>query len=186
MVQKMKSGNDTRRRNAPRTRARILAAAFDCFAEHGYAKTGTREIAGKAAVSSSLIGRYFGTKANLFEEALIHGIYTNSAFVRDKKNFGERMAKIVVSDSNPMLSAMTVLAIADPESKAIARKVSRRHIVEPLAEWLGPPDAESRALNMLTLLNGFTIQTRHLTAGKVPPGSVQWLAQALQDIVDNK
>lgn len=182
----MADGSEPRRRNAAKTRARILAAAFDSFAAHGYAKTGTREIAKKAAVSSSLIGRYFGTKANLFEEALIHGIYANSAFVRDKKHFGERMANIVVSDSNPMLSAMTVLAIADPESKAIARKVSRRHIVQPLAEWLGPPDAEARALNMLTLLNGFTIQTRHLTTGRVPPGSVKWLARALQDIADNK
>lgn len=182
----MAKGSEPKRRNAEKTRARILAAAFDSFSEQGYAKTGTREIANKAGVSSSLIGRYFESKANLFEEALVHAIYSHSAFVRDKPHFGDRMAKIVASESNPKLTAMTVLAIAAPESKAIAKKVSRRHVVEPLAEWIGPPNAKARALNMLVLLNGFTLQMRHLGDENIPPSSVKWLARALQDIVDNK
>ena len=173
-----------KQRDAARTRASILSAAFESFSTQGYAKTGTREIANKVGVSSSLIGRYFGTKAKLFEEALIHGIHTNSLFVYEKQRFGERMAKLVARESNPYLTAMVVLAIADPESKEIARNVSHQHIVTPLAEWLGPPNATARALNMLSLLHGFTIQTLHLSKSRIPKASIDWLAQALQRIVD--
>ena len=94
------------------------------------------------------------------------------------------MAKLIVSDNEGKLPAMVVLAIADPDAKEVAKKVSKRHIIGPLVEWLGPPNAETRALNMLILLNGFTIQTRHLMSGRIPPESVKWLAKALQDIVD--
>ncbi|MFT3967311.1 MAG: TetR family transcriptional regulator [Sphingobium sp.] len=175
---------EPRRRNAASTRARILAAAFDAFAEQGYARTGIREIAKGAGVASSLLVRYFGTKAALFEEALTHGIYTNSLFTRDRLHFGERMAEMMVGEEDVKLTSMMVLAIADPESKAIARKVSRRHVIDPLAEWLGPPHAEARAQQMVTIFTGFALQMRHLADTPVAPESVRWLAHALQEIVD--
>ena len=79
---------------------------------------------------------------------------------------------------------MMVLAIADPESRDIARKVTEQVVLKSLADWLGPPDAQTRALHMLTLMNGFTIQTRHLRSGDIPPETVRWFAQSLQAIVD--
>ncbi|WP_317928953.1 TetR/AcrR family transcriptional regulator [Halioxenophilus sp. WMMB6] len=172
-----------KRRNAVQTRASILTAAFDAFAELGYAKTGTREIASKVGISSSLINRYFGSKANLFEEALVHGIYSHSLFVQNKEHFGREMAKLMVGENNPNLTAMMVMAIADPQSHAIAQKVAARHVLEPLAEWLGPPQAKARAINMLVLLNGFSIQLK-LTHTPMPKDSIRWFARALQAIVD--
>lgn len=177
---------EPKRRNPAATRSRILAAAFDLFASRGYARTGMREIAERAGVASSLVVRYFGTKAALFEEALVNAIYTRGFFVRDKAKFGAEMAKLVVNDDDARLPAMVVLAIADPESKHIAQEITRKVIIENLAEWLGPPNARIRALNMLTLLNGFTIQTRHLMTGQVPAESVRWLARSLQAIVDEE
>ncbi|TGD76128.1 TetR/AcrR family transcriptional regulator [Mangrovimicrobium sediminis] len=182
----MARGKETRRRDAQQTKGRILGVAFELFAEHGYARTGTRDIAAAAGVAPSLIARHFGSKASLFEATLVYGIEEHSLFVDDKQDFGQRMAKLVVSRSNPKLPTMIILATADPQSAEIAQRVTRDHILKPLAKWLGPPQANARALNMLTLLNGFTIQSRRLTTGRVPPGSVRWFAQALQDIVDNK
>lgn len=161
-----------------------MEAALDAFATHGYAKAGIRDIAARADIASSLLVRYFSTKANLFEEALTHAIYTNSVFTRDRAAFGERMARMIADEDDTQLTAMMVLAIADPESKAIAQKVSRRHVIDPLAEWLGPPQAEARALEMLTLFTGFAVQMRHLAVGPIPPDAVKWLARSLQDIVD--
>ncbi|HEX7853066.1 MAG TPA: TetR family transcriptional regulator [Sphingobium sp.] len=180
----MEQSPEPKRRNAAATRTRILAAAFEAFAEHGYAKAGIREIAKSAGVASSLLVRYFGTKAALFEEALTHGIYAHSLFTQNRENFGEQMARMIANTDDIKLTSMMVLAIADPESKAIAIKVSRRHVLEPLSEWLGPPRAYARAQQMVTLFTGIVLQMHHLADTPIQPESIKWIAQTLQDIVD--
>jgi AcrR family transcriptional regulator len=182
----MEDKREPKRRNPAKTQARILDAAFELFSSQGYARTGMREVAERADVATSLVVRYFGTKAALFEQALVRAIYERGFFVRSKPNFGERMAALVVGDEEARIPAMMVLAIADPESREIAQKVTRDVVLKSLADWLGPPDAQNRALHMLTLMNGFTIQTRHLRTGDVPPESVRWLARSLQAIVDEE
>lgn len=182
----MTSTATIKRRNAGKTKASILAAAFDAFSSQGYANTGIRDIANTVGVSSSLIGRYFGNKAKLFEEAFVYGIVNHSDFFQDKQDFGVRMANLIASDTNPQLAVMMVLAMADPESKQIVQAESARHIVEPLAEWLGAPHAKSRAFNMLMLLNGFAVQSLYLSQQQTSPESIAWLAKSLQDIVDNR
>ncbi len=177
---------EPRRRNPVRTKARILATAFDLFASRGYARTGMREIAEGADVATSLVVRYFGTKAALFEAALINALYTRGFFIRDKNGFGAKMAELVVNAEDAQIPAMVMLAIADVESREIAQRVTRGVILGTLAEWLGPPDAAARALHMLILLNGFTLQTRHLMADEVQPATIRWLAHALQAIVDEE
>jgi AcrR family transcriptional regulator len=175
---------EPKRRNPVRTRARILATAFDLFASRGYARTGMRDIAESADVATSLVVRYFGTKAALFEEALINALYTRGFFIREKHGFGEKMAEAVVNADDAQIPAMVMLAIADVESREIAQRVTRGVIIKTLAEWLGPPDAAVRALHMLILLNGFTLQTRHLMSDQVQPETIRWLAASLQAIVD--
>lgn len=48
----------------------ILQAARELFADRGYAKTTTRDIAKRAHASEVLLFRYFTSKAQLFEEAI--------------------------------------------------------------------------------------------------------------------
>lgn len=63
-----------RRRGCPRgvsdSRARIIAAAVDDFGEKGYDGATIRSIAARAGVDSALVHHYFGTKADLFAEAV--------------------------------------------------------------------------------------------------------------------
>ncbi len=185
VAREMEGEKKPRRRDPVKTRGRILSAAYETFACHGYANTGIREIAEKADVASSLILRYFGTKANLFHDALIFGIWKDSLFIRDKRKFGEQMAKMIVNDGDTNLTALMMLAIADPESREVARKVLKRHVLEPLAEWLGPPNADARAMDMYGLMSGFTVQIRMMDKGKIPAASVRWLAKTMQEIVDD-
>jgi len=166
------------------TRARILDAAYACFADHGYARTGIREIGSVADVAPSLILRYFGSKAGLFEQSLAHAIRDRALFTREKAGFGARMARLIVEINDTRLTAMTVLSIADPEAQQAAQRITASHIVAPLAEWLGPPDAEARAVAMFALMTGITMQLRLIESGKLPAGTVEWLARSLQDIVD--
>lgn len=57
------------RRDKEATRARLLAAARSRFAEHGYAGTSVRAVAGDAGVDAALVFRYFGSKDGLFVAA---------------------------------------------------------------------------------------------------------------------
>ena len=63
------------RRSSATVRALVLRAARELFDERGYEKVGTREIAGRAGVTQALIFRHFGTKANLFVEAVFQPFY---------------------------------------------------------------------------------------------------------------
>jgi AcrR family transcriptional regulator len=173
-----------RKRNAAQTRERILVVAYEAFAEHGYGSTGIREIAQRAQVASSLVLRYFGSKASLFHDAILFGIAKESMFVRDKAKFGALMAKMMAESGQTNLTAMMVLAIADPEAQDIARKALKRHVLAPLAEWLGPPHADARALTLYGIMSGFTIQMRMHDEGSVPPAAIKSLAKAMQDVVD--
>lgn len=60
---------NTRKRNAERTKAAILAAARRLFAERGITVVSIRDIADAAGVSHGLIQQYFGTR-----ESMIAGI----------------------------------------------------------------------------------------------------------------
>lgn len=54
-----------------RGRQLLLTAARAIFAERGYKGTSTRDIAERAGVTEVMIFRHFGTKANLFQEAVV-------------------------------------------------------------------------------------------------------------------
>jgi AcrR family transcriptional regulator len=175
---------EPKRRNLEATRTRILNAAADTFTRFGYAKAGLRGIGQRAGVAPSLVSRYYGTKAALFEEALIHVLRTNSVFTWRKAGFGETMARLISERSNTNITIMLVTALADPEAKDIARRVSREHMIRPLTDWLGPPHAEERAMNLFAVMTGFVIQMHGLYAAPMPEQSLDWLARNLQTIVD--
>ena len=59
-----------RTRNAAITRDAILHSALQAFARSGYEGVGVREIAAGAGVTAMLVNRYFGSKEQLFAEAI--------------------------------------------------------------------------------------------------------------------
>jgi AcrR family transcriptional regulator len=65
------AGDRRTRRSPQEVRELLLRAARSTFASRGYARSSTREIAGEAGVSEALLFRHFGTKANLFELAIL-------------------------------------------------------------------------------------------------------------------
>jgi AcrR family transcriptional regulator len=48
-------------------RQRIIDAAMDAFAAHGYRKASVADIAGVAGISKAMVFTYFGTKGGLYE-----------------------------------------------------------------------------------------------------------------------
>lgn len=177
-----------RKRNAESTRARILAAAQRAFSDRGYDQTGIRDIAAIAEVSSTLLLRYYGSKAGLFEASMTDAMRLDAILAAGRARFGTHVAAQLARDDlavkPPVLIALTS---GDPEAQAIIARVTETHIVEPLAEWLGGADARARAVQITMLATGFAVYARQLplTPGKgVEAGIVDWLAAALQAIVD--
>lgn len=64
----------TLRRGSREVRSLLLEAARTLFAAKGYPGAATRDIAAAAGVSEALLFRHFGTKAQLFERAVIDPI----------------------------------------------------------------------------------------------------------------
>ncbi|WP_417620240.1 TetR/AcrR family transcriptional regulator [Parasphingorhabdus sp.] len=60
-----------RRRSPVEIRGLLLDAARDHFRERGYANSTTRDIADRAGLSEAMLFRQFGTKAALFEQAIL-------------------------------------------------------------------------------------------------------------------
>lgn len=58
------------RRSSATVRSLVLRAAGELFEERGFGAVGTREIAARAGVTQAQVFRHFGTKADLFVEAV--------------------------------------------------------------------------------------------------------------------
>jgi len=65
------TGQRRTRRSPAEVRELLLGAARSTFAARGYARSSTRDIADAAGVSEALLFRHFGSKANLFELAIL-------------------------------------------------------------------------------------------------------------------
>jgi AcrR family transcriptional regulator len=180
-----------RKRDAAATRARILEAAQHAFSETGYSHTGLREIARSAGTSSTLVLRYFGSKAGLFEAALTAAMPVAAVLSRPRETIGQSLAEGLLDPANvirpPLMIAM---ASGDPEAAAIAARVFETRTIAPVAEWLGGPDGRARALEMAMLATGLVSYLRQLP---LPPASeaerkhiVDWFAQSMQAIIDRR
>ena len=171
------------------TKARILSAAQIAFAEKGYSHANLRDIAGQAGVAPSLVIKHFGTKQNLFAEALAKTLQDAEVSPEDRSGFGERLVGVLLNPQIRVLTpAMIALSLEDEDARQVAASVTKDHIIVPLAAWLGPPDAEARAANLLMLSIGFALFQRHLKAGISPQAreiSARWFAKQIQGVINN-
>lgn len=122
------------RTNSVNRKEEILEAGLEVFAEWGYYKTTTADIADKAGISQPYVFRFYGTKEALFIAAL------NRAFDRILQTFKnveagpeQLVTKMVeayeaLSVSNPTEMAVQVIAISVREEaiqNAVKRGLSR-------------------------------------------------------------
>ncbi len=178
-----------KRRNAEETKAKLLAAAEQSFSEVGYPMVGIREIASAADVSSTMLLNYFGSKAGLYEAALVNAIGPQALSLFPKENFGEVLADIFLNvDHVTAVPSMIMLSSADPDAREISMRVTKEHSLKELADWLGPPDAAVRAVQIHLLSIGFIFHTKNLPFLSDLKGGerklANWFAQTIQDIVD--
>ena len=186
----MEDARAPRRRNAQASKTRILAAAQTVFCRLGYSQTGIRDIAAVADTSTTLLLRYYGSKAGLFEAALIDLLTVGEeVFGLDRSQAGQRLGKLLTQRASDFrLLDLIALSMGDADARAITARVIDAHAIAPLAQWIGEPDARARATQIIMVSTGFSTYARQLNLAPLPDGERErmaaWLKQTLQAIVD--
>lgn len=121
-----------RRPGTSGAREQILAAAKRAFADNGYERTTIRGVAREAGVDPALVHHYFGTKRQLFVDAmdlpanpadLIEGLLATG----DPEDLGERMIRFMLSvwdheENRAPLMAMVRTAMSDDQAATMVRE----------------------------------------------------------------
>ena len=159
-----------RRRGRPRgvsdSRARIIASAVDDFGEKGYDGATIRSIAARAGVDSALVHHYFGTKADLFAEAVgiplrpdidVPGILTGP---RDE--VGERLIRYVLEAfEQPEVRRRGVMllrtAIGSRVTTPLLAGFLSRELLSRISRSLDVDDANLRASLVASQIAGMLI-----------------------------
>ena len=174
------------RRNALETKAKIVATAQRLFASAGFAQTRLRDIADGAGVAVSLLPQHFGSKADLFEEALCEAMKASHAMDAPTRELGRVMIDYLAGSGDITIPAMIIRSIGDPVAHEITTRLLRGWIIPSLAQRLGPPHAQERAIEIAMLATGFLIYVRQISAGEVSERTKTNFAQMLQTIMDEE
>src|SRR6476660_4286520 len=90
-----------RPRNAAATRGAILQSAVRNFARAGYDGVGVREIASDAGVTAMMVNRYFGSKEQLFAEAVEVSFAPPTVIVANSESLAHDAAVALVAHTDP-------------------------------------------------------------------------------------
>jgi AcrR family transcriptional regulator len=151
-----------RPRNAAATRAALLEAARTLFARDGYDDVGMRDIARQVGVDAAMASRYFGSKEDLFIEALgACGDDSRSLTDGERSDFGRRIAHQLVYEPQECDKLHGLLIMLRANGSAKAAQMVQRTIIEdflrPFEEWVGGEKAVVRARLATSLVMGFAL-----------------------------
>lgn len=159
-----------RRRGRPRgvsdSRARIIASAVDDFGEKGYDGATIRSIAARAGVDSALVHHYFGTKADLFAEAvgipLRPDIDVPGILAGPRDEVGERLIRYVLEAfEQPEVRRRGVMllrtAIGSRVTTPLLAGFLSRELLSRISRSLDVDDADLRASLVASQIAGILI-----------------------------
>ncbi|MGW0807484.1 TetR/AcrR family transcriptional regulator [Nonomuraea sp. NPDC002799] len=140
-----------------RSEERILGAARALFAEVGYERATIRGIAKAAGVDPALVMQYFGSKQELFQQAVRVTPPPDGA-LGGEELVEHLLGTLTVKMGELPHSSLAMLRsmLTHPEAAESARGVLGRQI-DRLAESLPGDDARLRAALMTTILLGVTV-----------------------------
>ena len=181
-----------RQRNAAATRAAILQSARKTFAKAGYSGAGVREIASGAGVTAMLVNRYFGSKEQLFSEAVAESMATTSVLapqIASSGVTGKAIAALLVgitaADATPLEGFQIMLRSASNERAAqIGREQIERHHQKRIAAALAGKLAPQRAAVMLSLIAGFQVMRQMLELPALAKADAKSLVKILGPLFD--
>lgn len=121
-----------------RGRQLLLDAARQAFAEQGFKGTSTRNIADRAGVTEVMIFRHFGSKANLFQEAVVDPFTTfMDAYIADYRS---REHGILTAEQEGLRLYAALFEVLSSEREVLLALMSAR-------QYDDLPDAASTQVN---------------------------------------
>lgn len=153
------------RRKPDELRQAFIEAALKLFSDRGYARTTTREIADSAKSSEVVLFRYFGSKANLFREAVVLPFESSlRAFLaryspgeddqpfESSPEFVEMLFQILMHNKNIMLSLVTttIYETGEAEQQMLSSpfrdyfKLAMEQLNKDYQKLAVPPDEDSQ------------------------------------------
>lgn len=187
-----------RRRGRPRAgesdaRERIMAAAMDEFGEVGYDAATIRGIAARAGVDSALVHHHFGTKADLFGEAIEAPMRPDLALPDilsgPRDQVGERIVRYILETwEQPDVRRRGVVlmrsAIGNKLTTPLLTGFLSRELLSRIARALGTPDADLRATLVASQIAGLLIARYVLRLSALAEASVDdlvsWVGPTVQ------
>ncbi|MGW0162619.1 TetR/AcrR family transcriptional regulator [Mycobacterium sp. NPDC003323] len=156
-----------RRRNAAATREAILQSAVGHFARAGYDGVGVREIARDAGVTAMLVNRYFGSKEQLFAEAVDTSFATPVFVAEDPEALIGGIVEALVQRTAPDVDTpepflILLRSVSNPRATEIVRDAITRHVGARLARRLPGPQGALRGEVVLSVIAGVLLMRRVL------------------------
>ncbi|MFO0892632.1 MAG: TetR family transcriptional regulator [Isosphaeraceae bacterium] len=170
MPERRVSASPKRRRDAAATRQAILEAATRRFATQGYRRAGVRAIAADVGVNAALVNRYFGSKEELFAEAIEHAFDIRHLLPHRRGDLADHLARAMVfgqegaSDWGRTPLLLLLHSAAEPGAVRLFRWDLNHTALPLLAERIGGDEAAVRAAMVMAQLTGFAIIHRVLHA----------------------
>jgi AcrR family transcriptional regulator len=171
------------------TRQTILRAARKRFTHGAFAEVGLREIAQDSGVSAALIVKYFGSKEDLFAEAVSFEAEATALLDCDLDHLGEHLVATLLdlhdrASSDPFLRA--VMAAFRPNGAHFS-STFQQHFASPLAARLTGEDVPLRTAMICAQLTGLgavrlAVRLPGVTA-LTPEQIVATFGPVLQDLV---
>lgn len=174
-------------RNAANTRSAILKSAVKQFVQDGYDHAGLRAIAADAEIDPALICRYFGSKQQLFAEALDNACEESVIMLDgDKAGFGTRVAEMLLNTSRQntkqlLFIRMIIRSSGSPDASKMVHQHIMKKFVQPFSQWLDEEKATEKAWLTASVLVGILII--HNIHGRQTI-KAERLAAMLQSIID--
>ncbi len=179
-----------RPKNAAATRQAILDSAIVAFARAGYDGVGVREIAQGAGVTAMLVNRYFGSKRQLFAEA-VETSFAAPVFVAEQPRdaatiardiASELVARIAPDDDLPAPFLIMLRSVSNADATEIVRGAIERHVKTRLVDALPGPSAQPQADLILGVISGALLMQRIVAPHPVDETERRFLRDALEKV----
>lgn len=176
-----------RPRDAAATRQAILDAAVAAFTRYGYDGVGVRDIARSAGVTAMLINRYFGSKEQLFAEAVDVAFAPRTVIAGTGAELAGETARALVARTAPEAEELgpfllMLRSAANPRAAQIMREAIGRHAGRHLNEELSGDGAAIRAELMLAVQAGVWLMRSVLGTTALAEGDPEELAGRIRSL----
>lgn len=161
----------TKTAKSQRTKAAILKAAQELFADQGYERATVRDIAARAAIDPAMVIRYFGSKEALFARATAFDLRLPNLAVIARRDLGRTLVAHFLevwegSLANGSLISLLRAAASNEDAAGAVRAIFGGQVVPMLAQVVPPAELPLRAGLVATQIMGLAV-TRYVL--KVPP-----------------